>query len=125
MPVLDLAATEGRDGVPQAKGGAIHLRLRGPLTASTAGRARQAIVARASGGERPVVVDLEAVTAVDASGIAALLEGQRALDAASSDRMFLRTSPMVTWALKRSATIGAFRLWTAPLPAGAAVVDVE
>ena len=70
---------------------------------------------------RPVVVDLEAVTAIDAGGIAALLNRQRAIEAAAG-RMFLRLNPMVTWALKRSGTIAAFRLW--PAPAAGPAIEV-
>jgi len=120
MLVLDLAATDRRDGVPQAEAGPVQLRLRGPLTASTAGRARQAIAGCAIAGDQ-LLVDLEAVTAVDASGIAALLEGQRTIEATAAGRMFLRTSPIVTSALKRSGTITAFRFWTAPAPPGSAI----
>ncbi len=116
MSMLDLAATEVRDGVPQAAGELVHLRLRGPLTVSTAPRLRDLICAHAGAVDRRLLVDLEAVTAVDAGGIAALLDGQRAIETAAAARMFVRANPMVTWALKRSGTIAAFRLWSVPAP---------
>ncbi len=117
MSVLDLAATEVRDGVPRAAGELVHLRLRGPLTVSTAPRLRDLICAYTAAADRRLLVDLEGVTAVDASGIAALLDGQRAVAATPAGGMFLRLNPTVTRALKRSGTLPAFRVWRSPTPA--------
>jgi anti-anti-sigma factor len=124
MSVSDLAATDVRDGVPQAAGKLVHLRLRGPLTASTAPRLRSVIDAQANEPQCRLLVDLEAVTAVDASGIALLLEAQRAIEATATGRVFVHANPLVTWALKRSGTITAFRLWPASVPAGTAPIEL-
>ncbi|MGH7356331.1 MAG: hypothetical protein ACRELS_17375 [Candidatus Rokuibacteriota bacterium] len=47
---------------------------------------------------------------LDACGVAALLYGQRALDA-EGGRLVLRANRMMAWALKESGTVPAFELW--------------
>jgi len=86
------------------------VRLTGPLTAATAStvgaRVRQAI----AGGQARLVLDLQAVTALDAAGIAALLDVRRTLLARAGGTLVLRTNGIVCRALKGSGTITAFAL---------------
>jgi anti-anti-sigma factor len=87
------------------------LRLSGPLTTSTAREVRDLFAAHPGGGDGRLLVDLQGVTAVDASGVAALLEGQRQVEKAPDGLMLLRANAIVSRALKVSGTIGAFMLW--------------
>jgi anti-anti-sigma factor len=119
-----LGLAGGRNGVPQVAGELTHLRLRGPLTASTSSRLRRLLDAEAAITDRSLLLDLEGVTAMDASGIAALLDGQRALAARPAGAMFLRPNRMVTTALKRSGTISAFRIWPTPAPDGVPFIEL-
>jgi anti-anti-sigma factor len=91
------------------------LRPTGPLTAATApslrARIRRAVL---DDGEARLLIDLRAVTAIDAAGIAALLEARRILDAQAGGTLALRTNPLVSRALKGTGTISAFVLWNGP-----------
>ena len=78
--------------------------LGGELTAATAG---EPATAR---GETKVILDLQAVAAMDACGVAALLYGQRALDA-EGGRLVLRANRIVARVLMESGTIPAFEIW--------------
>jgi len=90
--------------------GLARVRFAGPLTAATAStlraRVRQALVS----GEAGLVVDLQAVTALDAAGIAALLDARRSLRAQAGGTLVLRANGIVCRALKESGTISAFAL---------------
>jgi ABC-type transporter Mla MlaB component len=90
------------------------LRLAGPLTAVTApalrARGRQAV----GEGRLRIAIDLQAVTVLDAAGIAALLEARRVLEAQPSGTLALRVNAVVCRALKDTGTITAFALWTGP-----------
>lgn len=73
-------------------GTTVTVRLRGELDLATAGELRSCL-APVIGSQPPpvkVVLDLEAVTFLDASGIAALLTARRALDA-HGGRLVLRS----------------------------------
>ncbi len=60
-----------------------------------------------------MVIDLQAVTARDAAGIAALLEARRVLEAQPRGTLVLRANDAVVCrALKDAGTITAFALWT-------------
>jgi anti-anti-sigma factor len=100
-------------GQPQA--GVACLRVTGPLTAVTApafrARIRQAVD---DYGETRLLVDLHGVTAVDAAGIAALLDARRVLEAQTGGTLVLRANAVVCRALKDTGTIVAFALWTGP-----------
>jgi len=61
-----------------------------------------------------MVIDRRAVTVLDAAGIAALLEARRVLEAQPRGTLVLRANTMVCRALKDTATITAFALWTGP-----------
>jgi anti-sigma B factor antagonist len=91
------------------------LRLAGPLTAATApafsARVRQAIE---DYGEARLLIDLHDVTAVDAAGIAALLEARRVLEAQTGGTLVLRTNAVVCRALEDTGTHVAFTLWNGP-----------
>lgn len=113
---MSATAIEERDertsGAYQALEGLTRVRLAGPLTAATAStlraRVRQALE-RCRGG---LVLDLQAVTALDAAGIAALLDARRRLHAQASGTLVLRPNAIVCRALKDSGTITAFALST-------------
>jgi anti-anti-sigma factor len=115
---------ETRSGVPQVDGEVTHLRLRGPLTASTAPRLRRLLDAEASTPDHSLLIDLEGVSAVDVVGIAVLLGGQRALAERPAGGMLLRPNPTVTRALKQSGTIHAFQLCPSAAPDAAPFVEL-
>jgi hypothetical protein len=54
---------------------------------------------------------LHAVTALDAAGIAALLEARRILETQPSGTLVLRANDVVCRALKDTGTLTAFALW--------------
>jgi ABC-type transporter Mla MlaB component len=60
------------------------------------------------------MVDLQAVTALDAAGIAALLDARRVLEAQTGGTLLLRANGLVCRALEERRTIAAFALWTGP-----------
>jgi anti-sigma B factor antagonist len=90
--------------------GLIRLRLAGPLTAATAPRLRARVRNMVQRGHARVMVDLQAVTGLDAAGIAALLDARRALLAQAGGTLVLRTNAIVCRALKDSGTIAVFAL---------------
>lgn len=102
------------DGIEQHQGGyaerRLELRLAGPITAATTPRLRHAIHECADWDSREVLVNLERVTALDATGIAALLDGRRRIETGGQRTMTLRVNPVVRRALKESGTIGVFRI---------------
>ncbi|MFQ5829771.1 MAG: STAS domain-containing protein [Candidatus Methylomirabilia bacterium] len=104
------AKTEVRDEVPEAAAtdDLVRLRLWGPITAAKAQRVRNLIQGYARMGDVRLLVDLEAVPVIDAHGIAALLDGLRAVKAHKDGMMALRVNPVVSRALKQSGTITAF-----------------
>lgn len=87
------------------------LRVEGRLTAATApflrARVREVVVH----GPSRLMIDLQAVTALDAAGIAALLDARRVLEAQTGGTLVLRANGMVCRALKETGTITAFALW--------------
>jgi anti-sigma B factor antagonist len=99
----------------RALDGVACLRLSGPLTAVTApslrARVRQAVH---DDGEASLLIDLRAVTAIDAAGIAALLEARRVLEGQAGGTLVLRTNSLVSRALKGTGTISAFVLRNGP-----------
>jgi anti-anti-sigma factor len=111
-PKHDERATPDRGRVPAS---VACLRLAGPLTAVTApaftARVRQAIE---DYGEARLLIDLHGVTAVDAAGIAALLEARRVLEAQTGGTLVLRANAVVCRALEDTGTHVAFTLWNGP-----------
>jgi anti-sigma B factor antagonist len=102
-------ATLGR---AQALDGVACLRLAGPLTAVTAPSLRDRVLQAVKDYDQArLLIDLRAVTAVDAAGIAALLEARRVLEAQPGGTLVLRANPVVRRALKDTGTIAAFALW--------------
>lgn len=87
--------------------GLTHLRLAGPITAATSAGARQALRESARRSDFKLLVDLQDVTALDASGVAALLEGRREIDGAQGV-MVLRANGLVIRALRQTRTLGVF-----------------
>jgi anti-anti-sigma factor len=88
--------------------------LAGPLTAATAPALRAEVRAAIEQGRTALLVDLDAVTGVDAVGVAALLEARRLLEAHTGGTLVLRANPIVCRALKETGTLTAFALWTGP-----------
>jgi anti-anti-sigma factor len=108
-----MAAHEGaaRPDAAQAPHGLARVRLAGPLTALTAPALRTRLREAVRNGQARMLIDLESVTAVDAAGIAALLEARRVLEAQPGGTLVLRANPVVRRALKDTGTIAAFALW--------------
>jgi len=96
-------AAEALDGLPR-------VRFAGPLTAGTASTLRARMRHALARAEAGIVVDLQAVTALDAAGIAALLDARRSLRAQAGGTLVLRANAIVCRALKESGTIAAFAL---------------
>jgi anti-sigma B factor antagonist len=94
----------------QAADGATQLRVAGPLTAATAPELRTRLRDAVDQGHARVVVDLQAVTGLDAAGIAALLDAHRTIQAQTGGTLVLRTNAIVCRALRESGTIAAFAL---------------
>lgn len=88
----------------------VEMRLSGALTVSTAGKLRAAFNECASGGGLRLTVDMQRVTAIDAAGIAALLDGRRAIESRAGAAMTLRVNRVVRQALRASGTITAFHV---------------
>ena len=92
--------------------GLTRLRLSGLLTAATAPQLRARVRDAVDHGRARVMVDLQAVTGLDAAGIAALLDARRMIHAQAGGTLVLRTNTIVCRALKESGTITAFALLT-------------
>jgi anti-anti-sigma factor len=86
------------------------IRVEGPLTVASAARLRRLIRGYATLGDVRLLVDLAAVSAVDACGIAALLDGLRVVRAHEGGELTLRVNETVRAALKRSGTVSQFTL---------------
>ncbi len=94
----------------QALDGLTRLRLTGPLTAATAPQLRAQVRDAMDRGRARLMVDLQAVTGLDAAGVAALLHARRTLHAQAGGTLVLRANAIVCRALKDSGTITAFAL---------------
>jgi anti-anti-sigma factor len=90
------------------------LRVDGALTAATAPALRARVRDAAGHGHTRLELDLQAVTALDAAGLAALLDARRLLEARTGGTLVLRANGIVCRALKETGTIAAFALWTGP-----------
>jgi|RhiMetdeSRZDD1v2_1073273.scaffolds.fasta_scaffold10096_7 anti-anti-sigma factor len=118
---MNVAAAAGMQDQPQtpdrgpAPAGVACLRVAGPLTAVTApgfrARVRQAVD---DYGQARLLIDLNGVTAVDAAGIAALLDARRVLEAQTGGTLVLRANAVVCRALRDTGTYAAFALWNGP-----------
>ncbi len=85
------------------------LRLQGAITAGTSQRVRRRFQEHAE-HEAGLLVDLQGVTALDATGVAALLGAQRAVRRHEHGVLVLRPNRIVSEALKHSGTITAFQV---------------
>jgi anti-anti-sigma factor len=103
-----------RDDAASGPDGLARLDVTGPLTTATAPSLRARVRDAARHGQTRLFVDLEAVTALDASGIAALLDARRVLEAQTGGTLVLRANGVVCRALKETRTITAFALWNNP-----------
>jgi anti-anti-sigma regulatory factor len=103
----DIAAACPADGT---RAGPTRLCLLGPITAATAPRVREVIRGYAERGSDRLLLDRERVTAVDAVGAAALLSGQKLIQARPGAAMVLRVNAAVRRALVESGTIAVFRI---------------
>lgn len=88
--------------------GGTRLRLGGALTAPAAQRIRAMLRDAIAGGNARLVVDLTTVSAIDVSGIAALLDILRAANERGGS-VLLQVNDVIVRALKMSGTIEAFR----------------
>jgi anti-anti-sigma factor len=98
----------------QALEGLTRLRLSGPLTAATAPQLRARVRHAVARGQMNVVVDLQAVTGLDAAGIAALLDARHMLESQAGGTLVLRANGIVCRALKDTGTITSFALSNVP-----------
>src|SRR4051812_23594284 len=89
----------------EALDGLAYLRLSGLLTAATAPRLRALVRDAVRRGHARLVVDLWAVTGLDAAGIAALLDARRMLQAQTGGALVLRANSVVRRALRTTRTI--------------------
>src|SRR5687768_13376083 len=109
-----MPGTQGIDSQPQVAEapvkGLTHLRLAGLITAATSAGARQALRQSARRSDFRLLVDLQDVTALDASGVAALLEGRREIDGHAERVMLLRANRLVIRGLRQTRTLGVFDL---------------
>lgn len=101
-----IAAAE-RDGL--APEGLRSLRVAGPLTVATAPDLRRRLQDETAAGGAPLVLDLQAVTGLDASGVAALLEASRA-GSRRGGHLTVRVNPVVIRALRSTGTLTAFTI---------------
>jgi anti-anti-sigma factor len=111
--MLSTAVVERLDGHTQPEApmpGLTRLRLAGPITAATSASAREALRESARRSHYKLLVDLQDVTALDASGVAALLEGRRQIDAHAQGVMVLRANGLVIRALKKTRTLDVFNV---------------
>jgi len=105
------APTDPTAGAPRAEpDDPVRLRLWGVLTTATATGVRELFRTYVGMGCCRLLVDLEAVEAIDAAGIATLLDGRRHVEAAGG-AFYLRAGAVVDAALRRTGTVSAFRLW--------------
>lgn len=113
--MLMTAVVERCDGEMQPEAptqGLTRLRLAGPITAATSAAARQALRESARRSNFKLLVDLQDVTALDASGVAALLDARREIRGYAHGVMVLRANGLVIRALKQTRTLGVFDFWT-------------
>jgi anti-anti-sigma factor len=116
---LAVAAVKHHDRATTNRGrapaGVACLRLAGPLTAATAPAFRARVQQAADDyGDARFLIDLYGVTAVDAAGIAALLDARRVLEAQTGGTLVLRANAVVCRALRDTGTYAAFALWNGP-----------
>ena len=107
---IDQAMDRETSEAGQALEGLTRLRLAGPLTAGTAPKLRAQVQEAIDDGHPRVVVDLQAVTGLDAAGLAVLLDARRMLLAQTGGTLVLRANGIVCRALKDTGTITAFAL---------------
>jgi anti-anti-sigma factor len=92
--------------------GVARLRPSGPLTAATAPGLRAEVQAAVNQGRTMMVLELDAVTGIDAVGVATLLEARRVVAAQPGGTLVLRPNSIVCRALRETGTIAAFALST-------------
>ena len=102
-----IAAAE-REGL--APEGLRSLRVAGPLTVATAPDLRRRLREETTAGGTQVVLDLQGVTGLDASGVAALLEASRVINGRRGGRLTVRVNPVVIRALKHTGALTAFNI---------------
>jgi anti-anti-sigma factor len=108
------AANDAATPAAPPPAGPARLRVAGALTAGTASALRARVREAAGRGRPPLEIDLHAVTALDAAGIAALLDARRVVEAQTGGTLVLRTNGLVCRALKATGTIASFALQTGP-----------
>lgn len=88
----------------------LSLRVAGPLTVATAPDLRRRLREEARTDDVQMVLDLEAVTGMDASGVAALLDASRFIVGRPGGSVTVRANPVVVRALKETGTLAAFNI---------------
>jgi anti-anti-sigma factor len=111
---IEVRDQETPSDAAQALESLTRLRFAGPLTSVTAPSLRAQVRTAVRDGQTRMLIDLQAVTALDAAGIAALLEARRVLEAQPSGTLVLRANGVVCRALKDTGTLAAFALWNGP-----------
>lgn len=106
MTATGTAALEGL-----AFGGLRRLRIAGPLTAATAPALRRRLRDEIGLDDVRLLLDLRAVTALDAAGLAALIDASRFIDAQPGGVVKVLANPLVIRAFKDSGTMMAFTIW--------------
>ena len=109
-----IVIAEQQDGEPtetgQALDGLTRVRFSGAVTAATASQVRARLRRIRQQGHTRVLVDLQAVTRIDAVGIAVLLEARRAFQAVAGVTLVLRANRVVCRALRATKTVAAYEL---------------
>jgi anti-sigma B factor antagonist len=103
-----IIAVAERDGL--APEGLRSLRIAGPLTVATAPELRRRLRDETTGDDTRLMLDLQAVTGLDASGVAVLLEASRIVDARHGGHLTVRVNSVVMRALKDTGTLTAFKI---------------
>jgi anti-anti-sigma factor len=106
MTAIGVASPEGL-----AFGGLRRLRVAGPLTAATAPALRRRLRDEVGIDDVRLLLDLRAVTALDAVGLAVLIDASRLIDARPGGVVKVLANPLVIRAFKDSGTMTAFKIW--------------
>ena len=95
-------------------GAVVELRLAGRVTVASAARLQAAIRRCLANRRVRLVVDLRAVTAIDVTGIAGLLDAHRIIASRGAGTMVLKVNAIVRRALRESGTVAVFHVADGP-----------
>lgn len=111
--MITLQPTPAAPGPDAARGpgaGTAVVALDGPITVATAWKLVARVAEAVQRGETRLLLDLSRVTALDAAGVAALLEAQRLVEQRPGGTLALRPNRLVAGILTTSGTSGRFTL---------------